>query len=131
MILCNYLFFYVFHRTGLTNPDDMKKRIDITCAKVKPEIREDYGEKYFKAMRSFSEHVTGFCSENVDAVVDALDDAISLQNPSSVYKPCRNFLFQVLFYVAERVPLTIIHITVKLYRIIRGFPKPREAENYL
>ena len=115
----------------MSEPESMKKRIDMTYAKVKPEVREDYGEKYFKAVRSFSERVTDFCSANVDAVVDALDDAISLRNPSSVYKPCRNFLFKIIFYMAERVPLSVVHTVIKLAGIIGGFPKPREAENYL
>lgn len=101
------------------------------AAAVKPEVLEDYGEKYLKSLRSFSEHVTGFCSEDIDAVIDALDDAISLKYPSTVYKPCRNFLYQVLVYMAERVPSIVLHMVIKLFRIIKGFPKPREAENYL
>lgn len=121
----------IFCRTGLTNPEEVKKRIDMCAAEVKAEVLEDYGENYLKRIRSFSDNVTGFCSENIDIVIDALDDAISLKYPSPVYKPCRNFLFQVLFYMGERIPFIVLHMVIKYYRIIRGFPKPREAENYL
>lgn len=120
-----------FFKTGLSNPETIKKSIETTVSKVNPRVKEDYGEKYFKNIKSFSEVVTDFCSENVEVVVDALDEAISMEYPNTVYKPCRNILTQVIFYVSERLPLTVVHLFIKLYRNIKGFPRPREAENYL
>lgn len=115
----------------MTDPEALKKGVDETFSKVKPNVKEDYGDKYLKRFNSFLTEFTDFFSENVDAVTDALDDAISLLYPNAVYKPARNFCFAALFYVAERIPCCVTLMVAKLYTSIRGFPKPREAENYL
>ncbi|GFT61035.1 estradiol 17-beta-dehydrogenase 2 [Nephila pilipes] len=118
-----------FFETCMTNTDNIQKRIDETFSSIEEDVRTDYGEKYIK---SFTLHCgTIVSSPKVHKVLDAIEFAVSLEYPDSVYRPCRNILARTLYKLYEISPKVMQVLYVKFSFYITGFPKPKEADNNL
>ncbi|XP_054716879.1 estradiol 17-beta-dehydrogenase 2-like [Uloborus diversus] len=118
-------------RTQLTDCDAVIKRIEESLSSLEADVRSDYGEKYLQSLKTFTEFQTNLASPNIYIVVDALEAAVGLEHPKSVYKPCRGFIAKMIFYTFERVPRPIVDLLIKFYKFVTGFPKPQEAGYYL
>lgn len=120
-----------FFRTDLSKPEMIKKHVDEVFEKADPDVREDYGEKYIRNFKLYGDIIRGGCSASLDPVTDAVHNAVGLKYPNSVYQPNRNVFTQMLFFLLTNIHPTVTHNLIKLFMMITGFPKPREAENYL
>ncbi|XP_054717033.1 17-beta-hydroxysteroid dehydrogenase type 6-like [Uloborus diversus] len=114
--------------TGLIARDNVMKTIDESFSSSDDEVKEDYGEKYIKEFEQLIEFTLRLGSSNTSAVVDALEDAVSLTHPCSVYKPCRNIFVEMLYYVLERIPRPVVDLFIKIALVVLKFPKPKAVE---
>ncbi|XP_054717361.1 D-beta-hydroxybutyrate dehydrogenase, mitochondrial-like [Uloborus diversus] len=113
--------------TQMTEGEGLVKRIEDTLSSLDEGVKSDYGEKYFKSSQRAGELIVKIASPDVSPVINALEAAVSLEYPRSVYKPCRNIFMKIPLYILERVPRPLIDVLIKAFCTVIGFPKPREA----
>ncbi|KAG8191552.1 hypothetical protein JTE90_019616 [Oedothorax gibbosus] len=116
--------------TGLTKPENICNTIEATFADIEEDIRSDYGDQYLKGLKENFVNTVRICSSKMYKVLNALEDAISLEEPDYVYRPCRNIVFSAFFKLIELIPRPLNDfLRCNVYATITGFPTPKEASN--
>jgi hypothetical protein len=119
-----------FFQTGLTNPENINKTMEDTYADIDEDIRSDYGDQYLKDLKANFVYTVQISSPKMYKVLNALEDAISLEDPDNVYQPCRNIIFSAFYKFIELLPRTLYDfIMCYCYATVTRFPTPKEATN--
>ncbi|XP_077978729.1 17-beta-hydroxysteroid dehydrogenase type 6-like [Glandiceps talaboti] len=75
-----------FFNTNMNNWEAMRPKLDAKWESQGPEIREEYGEEWFKAFRMLAgEHLKTRCSPNIQAVTGAMEHALMSIKPRIRY----------------------------------------------
>lgn len=99
-------------------------------ADIDDEVRSDYGEQYLKDLRANFVSSVKISSPKMYKVLDALEDAISLEEPDVAYQPSRNIIFTAFYKFVQYIPTVVFDfLCCQCYVRITGFPTPKEASN--
>lgn len=114
----------------MTTSENIGNTMQATFDDIDDDIKADYGEQYLKDFKANFEFSIQNSSPKVYKVLNALEMAISLEDPDAVYRPCRNIAAQAFYKIFETMPKVLTDfIFVKVYGYITGFPVPKEATN--
>ncbi|XP_071033968.1 D-beta-hydroxybutyrate dehydrogenase, mitochondrial isoform X1 [Parasteatoda tepidariorum] len=116
--------------TAMTSDENVARNVDATFQSLDEDIKSDYGTKYFKHFKIFAQYHTGLASDKVYHVISALEDAISMEYPDIVYRPCRNSIVEHLEHFYELEPHMKKDFYVRCLMYLTGFPKPKEANTF-
>ncbi|CAL1274926.1 unnamed protein product, partial [Larinioides sclopetarius] len=97
-------------KTGLTSPEFYKKLKVSMMKHLDRTLEEDFVASFDK----IGNFMTSFASDKVNIVVDDLEAAICLANPSYTYKPRRNILIRFYFFIYEIMPRSCQLLVAKL-----------------
>jgi len=113
--------------TGLTSRERLCQCIDSCFESIDDHVKADYGEKYLKNFKIYMEYHLRLSSPKINKVVSAVEDAISMEYPKTIYRPSRSCLIQRLLYVYELLPPVAKDLISKFVLYVTGFPRPIEA----
>ena len=100
-------------------------------SEIDESVLSAYGEDYIENAKKIYHYVFSNNSPDVKRVYNAIESAVSLQNPSDIYKPTRNFFVKNVFMLGERVPQVFTEIFLKIALTIMGLPPPKQGVNTL
>lgn len=114
----------------MTTSENIGNTMQSTFADIDEDIKADYGDQYLKDFKANFEFSVQNSSPKVYKVLNALEKAISLEDPDNVYRPCRNIAAEAIYKVYEKLPRVLSDfIITKVYGYVTGFPVPKEATN--
>ncbi|GFQ81469.1 estradiol 17-beta-dehydrogenase 2 [Trichonephila clavata] len=118
-----------FFKTPLADPENISKRIDESFEHIDEDIRNDYGDAYFKKFKEKCHHLFGlsFYTSNIHFVIDDIETAVSVQYPDTVYTPCGSIFILIFIKCAQLVPDHLQILFLKFFSNFVGFPKPIKA----
>ncbi|CAL1280252.1 unnamed protein product [Larinioides sclopetarius] len=112
-------------KTPLTNKENMKKYIESICRRVETGIKFDYGDLYMDRIKTMITDLFETSSSKTYIVTDAIEAAISTENPCSVYRPSANIIRHILWYYLEKLPSHVSDTVYKITCIIWKIPAPK------
>ncbi|GFR31206.1 hypothetical protein TNCT_121901 [Trichonephila clavata] len=107
------------------------KRMDETFASLDPSIKEDYGDEYFNKFRKFAEMYASYASDKLYKVIDDLVLAITLEHPSTIYRPSENIIRQTIAIIIQNLPTDILDFFFKVSMYFAGAPVPKRAKGHV
>ncbi|GFU09674.1 hypothetical protein NPIL_125091 [Nephila pilipes] len=116
-----------FFATQLTNQKLVDENIDASISLIPNDLRSDYGEKFLDAFIPMKRYLFQFTSSKTKIVIDALDSAITLKYPDSIYEPRGSILTTVLIKIYTTIPYAWQDFVFSAGHYILGFPKPKTA----
>ncbi|TKR81236.1 hypothetical protein L596_015141 [Steinernema carpocapsae] len=119
-----------FFQTPMTDPKRVTQQFQTLWDKTSPEIREEYGEKFFKAYQEKAgQMMDQFSSSHPEWVVEAYFHAISAKHPRERYQVGwdANLLFIPLSFLPAGIQTAVMNAAQRF----GGFPLPYAVERKL
>lgn len=98
---------------------------------IEEEVMSAYGKNYIEKAKEIYKNVMINHSSNVKLVYDAIEAAVTLQNPCDIYRPVRNIYIKCLLMLGERIPFVLHEVAVKMALSISGLPSPKKGLNII
>ncbi|GIX87967.1 17-beta-hydroxysteroid dehydrogenase type 6 [Caerostris extrusa] len=111
----------------MTNRENMIKCIDFTCKDVGDGIKYEYGELYMERVKTMIAEIFAMSPSNTHLVTDAIEAAVSMQHPCSVYRPTGSKIRHFLRFCSEYLPSHFVDVGLKIIQILFRVPTPKAA----
>lgn len=83
-----YLFFlFAYHRTPMAERSMQMAKAEQSWETASQEVREDYGEQYFRTFQATLKTHLSLSSKRTHEVIDCLEHAVVAMHPKSRYVP--------------------------------------------
>lgn len=107
----------------------IKNVLNESLSNLNEEMKSAYGSSYIEEAKRIFCKVFECSSTDVQLVYNAIESAISLQNPAEIYKPARNIYVKIVFAFSSRVPKVLSDWFYTLILCYMGLPTPRKGIN--
>lgn len=93
------------YKTPIAEENRLLSTLQGTWEASSSDIRELYGQRYYKAFQKYLHNLLKMSFNNINEVVNDLADAVAAQRPKIRYVP--NFIIHIIFKVVPMVPIEI------------------------
>jgi len=100
--------------------------MDNIWERTEQEVKSDYGGNYFYAFKERVSLITRAARPNIQEVIDAAFDAVTVVSPESRYRCCGPYT-SVLWWLFEHMPSEIMDMFVNIASAVAV--KPRALED--
>ncbi|KAH9494034.1 peroxisome assembly protein (Peroxin-2), variant 6 [Dermatophagoides farinae] len=101
-----------FYRTDIINHDSMNRMRRKIFDETPEDIRENYGEKYFRIFDKSNQMTESIIKNDYEAVIEAMIMAVAGENPKLYYRCC-NYYEVIAFWALSHMPEIIVDYSVK------------------
>ncbi|CAL1280253.1 unnamed protein product [Larinioides sclopetarius] len=106
-----------FFKTPLTDSENLLKQLETTRANMEEKFKSGWDKKQLKGIKRILMFIEKVTSPNTCYVTDAMEAAVSMQYPCSVYQPCGNTIRQIMYYCVLRLPDHFLDTGIRILNV--------------